>query len=77
MYTEALELKVKRLNRTELESLAVQALYHLRVVSGSRNSYSSDWMEEARIAGVGFPKRDQVVENMHHRAAEFIEREDA
>ena len=51
MYTKGLQLKVKRLSRAELERLAVSALFHLRVVSGSRNSFSSNWMEDARIAG--------------------------
>lgn len=77
MYTEGLQLKVKRLSRAELERLAVSALFHLRVVSGSRNSFSSNWMEDARVAGVGLPQRDTQVETMQRLAAEFIAREDA
>lgn len=77
MYTEGLELKVRRLSREELEKLAVQALFHLRCVSGSRNSFSSETMEKLRKAGIHVPARDPQVESMHMRAAEFISREDA
>lgn len=77
MYTEGLQLKVARLGREEFEKLAVNALYHLRVVSGSRNSFTSDYLESAQIAGIGFPKRDGHVEALQRQATEFIQREDA
>ena len=76
MYTENLQLKVKRLSREDLEKLAVQALFHLRCVSGSRNSYDPEYLEALRRTNVGMPYRTLSVENMHHAAAEFIKRED-
>lgn len=77
MYTEGLQLKVKRLSREDLERLAVQALFHLRCLSGSRNSFDPNYVEAAHLAGVGFPYRSPSVESMHHAAAEFMQREDA
>jgi hypothetical protein len=76
MYTEGLQLKVKKLSREELEKLAVQAMYHLRVVSGSRNSFSSEYMEKAGAAGLFAPERTASVERMHWDAATFLQRED-
>lgn len=75
-HTTGLVLKVKNLSRAELEELAVNAMYHLRVVSGSRNSFSSHWLEEAAKRCVYTPERDLQVGYMHRRAAEFLERED-
>lgn len=77
MYTEGLQLKVKRLSRDDLERLAVSALFHLRVVSGSRNSFSRKTMEQWAEAGLYAPERDPQVEAMQRRAAEFIAKEDA
>lgn len=77
MYTENLQLKVKRLTREELEQLAVNALFHLRCVSGSRNSFDPEYLEAAHRTNIGMPYRTLAVENMHHAAAEFIRREDA
>ena len=76
MYTEGLQLKVKRLNREDLERLAVDALFHLRCLSGSRNSYDPEYLEAVNRTNVGLPYRTPTVENMHHAAAEFIRRED-
>lgn len=55
MYTEGLQLKVKRLSREDLERLAVQALFHLRCVSGSRNSYDPEYHEQLRRVGWACP----------------------
>ena len=64
------------LGEHELRQLAAEALFHLRCVSGSRNSFKSDYLEAARIAGVGFPSRDVTVEAMHKRAYEFLREKD-
>jgi hypothetical protein len=77
MYTEGLQLKVKELGREELERLAVQALFHLRCLSASRNSYDPEYLEAVDRTSVGLPYRTPTVENMHTRAAEFIRQVDA
>lgn len=76
MYTKSLEKKVKTLSREELEHLAVGAMFHLRCVSGSRNSFSSESLERFAKDGKGFPTRDPVVDAMHRQAAEFLARND-
>lgn len=76
MYTEALQLKVKKLSREELERLAVNALFHLRSVSHSRNSFDPEYLEKLHAAGVGMPLRSAPVENMHQHAAMFLRQND-
>ena len=77
MYTEGLEKKVKAMSREELERFAVNAMFHLRCVSGSRNSFDSETQQRFLEDGGGFPTRDPQVEAMHRNAAKFQHENDA
>lgn len=77
MYTESLKAKVKKLSREELECLAVSAMFHLRCVSSSRNSFHPDYQDAVHRAGIRAPLRDGAVEAMHQRAVAFLSIEDA
>lgn len=76
MYDESLKKKVKGLSRQELETLCVNAIYHLRCVSGSRNSFSSAQMERWAKDGHYGCERDPLVEAMHMNAVLFLDKED-
>lgn len=54
--------KVASIERKELEEIAAIALYHLQVVSGSRNSFSNMIVP---------PEREDILNKMHMEAAEF------
>ena len=73
---EDLRRKFQSLSKEEAVDLLAQAAFHLRCVSGSRNSFSGRTQEAWRKAGLGFPERNREVETMHHLAAEFVQRHD-
>ena len=58
---------------TDIELLK-QALYHLKCVCGSRNSFSSEVIERLFIKGMTPIKnlRTEGVEEMHHNAVNFL-----
>jgi len=75
-YTKNLQDKVRKLSREQLENLAVSAIFHLRCVSGSRNSFQAEWLQGVHDAKLSFPQRDPAIEAMHQHAVDFLSRED-
>lgn len=59
-------------SKEELITLLSESLYHLQVLSGSRNSFSQEWMQEMYENEISFPKRDNIVESMHQEAYRFL-----
>lgn len=71
-----LALLVETMTEAEVRQVLVMALFHLRCLSGSRNSFSSEALQAWADHGLGFPSRDPQVEAMHHAAADFIQKYD-
>lgn len=69
MNTAGLEAKISAMSREDLEVLAVLAMFHLRCVSGSRNSFLN--------YPAGALQRDPRVEGMHRDAVMFLRMNDA
>jgi hypothetical protein len=64
-------------NKPDYEKLFKQAIFHLRVVSGSRNSFTTemrDRMFDPKLPRV--PLRSPEVERMQHEAYEFLKEHD-
>ena len=56
----------------DYKALFKQAIFHLRCVSGSRNSFTPEAVEVLR----GVPLRDPAVSAMQRDAAEFLQQHD-
>lgn len=75
-HLNGLRAKIAKMPEPEVRELLAQALFHLRCVSGSRNSFSSEALQQWKEAGLSFPTRQTQVELMHRQAAEFLARND-
>lgn len=72
MNTKGLQSMVRTLTEEEAKKLLVEALFHLRCVSGSRNSFDlSDYCAEFQL-----PPRQPGVDRMHTAAAQFLSQHD-
>lgn len=75
-HLKGLKAKVDKLSEEQAKMLLAEAMFHLRCVSGSRNSFSSKTLDVWHRKGLGFPERDPQVEKLHMNAVEFIQKHD-
>ena len=66
---------VNKLTADQAADMLAEALYHLRCVSGSRNSYSPATTDALHEHGIVL-QRDFKVEALHKQAADFIGKHD-
>lgn len=59
----------------DYEKLYREAVYHLRVVAGSRNSFEPEVHQILYADGIGL-KRSQYVEKLHREANAFLKEHD-
>lgn len=75
MAIEDLRRKTYAMRHPELAETLAHALFYLRCLSGSRNSFTPEVRDAIHKAGAIY-MRDPLVEAMHHKAADFIRKND-